>query len=182
MQVGIDLFVPVPDCERLLELPVGVAVEHLTDASQYQLAHALDTEHQIGGMQLFRERQDPLADVLGKVANPFQIIGDPHGADDLPQIDRHRLAARNREHAFFLDLVLQRVDARIERDGALREVHIAVCECIERIGDLLLDQMAHLGNHAGELPQIDVERLGRVVRHGETVLGWLCRHPKRPVM
>ncbi len=82
-------------------------------------------------MHVGRQRQYPFADVLGQIAHPFQIVGDAHRADDLPQIDRHRLPARDGEHGFFLDRVLQRVDLRIDRNSALPEIRIVVGERIE---------------------------------------------------
>ncbi len=39
----------------------------------------------------------------------------PQRADDLAQIDRHRLAAGDGQHGFFLDLALQRVDTARRR-------------------------------------------------------------------
>ena len=35
-----------------------------------------------------------LGDVLGEIADPFEIAGDPNGSDQLAQVDRYRLAPR----------------------------------------------------------------------------------------
>ena len=48
-----------------------------------------------------------LADVLGEIADPFEIVGDAHHRHQCAQIDRHRLAQRNGRDGFFLDLPLQ---------------------------------------------------------------------------
>ena len=50
---------------------------------------------------------------------------DPQRADDLAQVDRHRLAPRDGEDRLFLDLALQRVDGGIGRDHALGELGVA---------------------------------------------------------
>ena len=123
-------------------------------------------------MKLAVERHHPLADVLGQVADPLEVAGDPQRPDDLAQIDRHRLAAGDRQHGLVLDLVLQRVDSGIGGDDLLRAVGVASCQRIDRVGDLLLGQAAHLRHHAGELLQVDVECLCGVFRH------YHLRHPR----
>ena len=82
-------------------------------------------------------------------------------ADDLAQVDRHRLAPRDGEDRLLLDLALQRVDLGVGRGDALRQRAVALGQRVDRIGDLLLGQAAHLGDHAGEILQVGVEGLGR---------------------
>ena len=125
----------------------------------------LDAADQLGRMKLAVERQHALADVLGEVADPLEVVGDAQRADDLPQIDRHRLPAGDRQHRFFLDLRLQRVDAGISGHGALRAVGVAPRQRIDRIGDLPLRKAAHLRHHPGELLEVDVEGLCGVFGH-----------------
>ncbi len=74
--------------------------------------------------------------------------------------------------------------ARSERDHALRQRGVALGERVDRVGDLLLGEAAHLGDHAGELLQIGVESLGGVVGHCLKPSGRVpvLRQPKRPVM
>ena len=116
-------------------------------------------------MELAVERQHALGDVLGEVADPLEVVGDPQRADDLAQVDRHRLAAGDGEHGLFLDLALQRVDGgsiattRCARSASRR------ASASTASGDLLLRQPAHLGDHAGELLEVDVEGLGGVFGH-----------------
>ena len=47
---------------------------------------------------------DALGDVLGEVADALEIVGDAQRADDLAQVDRHRLAARDGQDRLLLDL------------------------------------------------------------------------------
>ena len=86
----------------------------------------LDAADQPLRVQVEIERHDPFGDVLGVIADPFQIVADPHGAHDLAQIDGHRLPPGNREDRLFLDVMLHRVDGGIGGDDSLREIGIAV--------------------------------------------------------
>jgi hypothetical protein len=52
------------------------------------------------------DRDDALADILGEVADPLQFVGDSQDANNLPQIDGHRLAPRDRLDGFFFDSTL----------------------------------------------------------------------------
>ncbi len=65
-----------------------------------------------GGNSPF-ERDHALGDVLGKIADTLQIVGEPQGAHDLAQVDRHRLATGDGEDRLFLDLALQCVDIAV---------------------------------------------------------------------
>ena len=115
-----------------------------------------------GGNSPF-ERDHALGDVLGEIADALEVVGDAQRADDLAQIDRHRLAARDGQHGLLLDLALQRVD-RARRRAMTRcaSVGVAVGERVDRIGDLLFGKPAHLGDHAREILQIGVEGLDGV--------------------
>ena len=128
----------------------------------------------LGGWNSPSQREHALGDVLGEIADPLQIVGDAQRADDLAQVDRHRLPARDGQHGLFLDLALQRVDRRVGADDALRQLGIASRQRIDRVGDLLFGKPAHLGNHAGELLQVDIEGLGGMFVHH-------ARHPCRRV-
>ena len=65
------------------------------------------------------------------------------------------------------------------RDDTLGKPRIVPGERVDRFGDLLFGEPAHLGDHAGEILQVDVEGLGGVlVSHGTVP----ARQPKRPVM
>ena len=77
---------------------------------EHQLGHVLDAADQLRRLEIAVERDHALGDVLGEVADALEIVADAHGADDLAQVDRHRLAARDGQDRLFLDLALQRVD------------------------------------------------------------------------
>ena len=65
----------------------------------------------------------------------------------------------------------------------LRELGVAARQRIDGVGDLLLGEAAHLGDHAGELLQIDVEGLGDMFGHDFFLAVRRFGHqPKRPVM
>ncbi len=131
-------------------------------------------------MQILIEGDNALANMLGVIADPLQIIAHPHGADDLAQVDGHRLPARDCQDRFFLDLVLHRVDGRIGGDHLLGEIGIALDQSAGGVHDLPLGHAAHLRDFAGDVLQVDVESLGRMVHSGGDV--GHGGHPKRPVM
>ena len=118
--------------------------------------------------------------MLGVVADPLEIVAHAHGADDLAQIDGHRLAASDGQDRLFLDLVLHRVDGRIGGDHPLGQIGVALHQRARRIGDLPLGQTAHFGDLARDLLQVGVEGFGGVVHSGVDV--GHGGHPKRPVM
>ena len=62
----------------------------------------------------------------------------------LAQIDGHGLPASDGQHRLFLDFPLQAIDLRIGRDHPLGLIHILLDQGIDGIGNLLLDQPAHL--------------------------------------
>ena len=91
-------------------------------------------------------------------------------ADDLAQIDRHRLAARDGQDRLLLDLALQRVDGRIVGDHALGEIGVALDQAPAMASAICRSgKAAHLGDLAGEILQIDVEGLGGVVHSGRSI-------------
>ena len=114
-------------------------------------------------MKFASERDNTLGDVLGEVPDALEIVRHARRADDLAQIDRHGLPAGDGEHGFFLDFRLQRVDLGIGGHGTLRALEIAFGERVDRVGNLLLAEAAHLRHQAGNLLQIDVEGLCGVI-------------------
>ena len=110
-----------------------IGVEHGLDLGLHQVGHVLEAADQLERMEVAVERVDALGDVLGEVADALQIGGDAHGADDLAQIDRHRLAAGDGENRLLLDLLLQRVHVRVGRHHASSEVGVAAGQRLDRI-------------------------------------------------
>ena len=115
-------------------------------------------------MKVAVERGHPLAHVLGEIADPLEIGCDPHGADDLAQVHRHRLAPRDGQHRAFLDHVLQAVDLGVGGDHALAERHVAAHQRIDGFDDHAFDQATHFRDQPGQFLQIAVERLGGMFR------------------
>ncbi len=56
-----------------------------------------------------------LGDVLGEIADAFEIGGDADRHHDLAQVARHRLALGDGEDGLLLDLQLERVDLVVLR-------------------------------------------------------------------
>ena len=121
--------------------------------------------HQGALRVLAADRDDALADVLGEVADALEVAGDAQHGDERPQVERHRLAQRNRRHSLFFDLPQHAVDGFIERDDAARQGDVVARQRVDRIGDLLLRQSAHLGDHLRELAEVAVEDALGVVGH-----------------
>src|SRR5437762_14355775 len=98
----------------------------------------LDAADQFGWMKFPVESHDPLANVLGQIADTLEVVRDPQRSDDLPQVDGHRLPAGDRQHGFFLDLRLQRIDFGSGGHGPRRAIGVALREGINGIRTLLL--------------------------------------------
>ena len=133
-------------------------------------------------MEITADRRHALADIFGQIADPLEVVGNTQRAHDLPQVHRHRLPARDRQHRLLLDLALQRIDRGIERDRALGTLGIAPGQRLDRIGNLLLGQTAHFRDHASDVLQIDIEGLGSMLAHRDC--HWrhsLVDQPNRPV-
>ena len=129
----------------------------------------LDAANELGRRKLTVERDHALGDVLGEIANTLQVIGEPQGADDFAQVDRHGLAAGDGVDRLFLDFALQVIDIGVGGGNPLRQRGIALGQCIDRVGDLFFCQAAHFGDHAPEVLQVAVEGLRGVFGH--------CCHP-----
>ncbi len=94
----------------------------------------------------------PLAHVLGEIADPLQVGGDPHRADDFAQVNRHRLPPGDGQHRALLDQALQIVDFGVGGDDALAERDIAADQRVDGIDDHALGEAAHPRLPAGSAP------------------------------
>ena len=118
-----------------------------------------------------------LGDVLGQIPDPLEIARDPNGADDLAQVVRHRLPARDRQRRLLLDLALKRIEPGIGLHHLMRERGVAGSQRVHRVDHHLLGQAAHLGDPP--LEQVEVLVVGSdsvLIRHE-----LLLPQPKRPV-
>ena len=122
----------------------------------------LEAADQLQRLEIALQRRDPLAHVLGEIADPLEIGRDPHGADDFAQVHRHRLAPRDGQHRALLDHALQIVDFGVGGDDALAERDVAADQRIDGFDDHAFGKTAHLGDQPGQFLQIAVERLGGV--------------------
>ncbi len=126
----------------------------------------LEAADQLQRLEIALQRSDPLAHILGEVADALEIGRDPHRTDDLAQVHRHRLAPRDGQHRALLDHMLQVVDFGIGSHHALAQRDIAADQRIDGIDDHAFGQAAHLGDQPSQFLKIAVERLG----------GMLCSH------
>ena len=143
-----------------------VGIKHGFDLRLHQAGHVFEAADQLQRLEVALQRRDPLAHVFGEIADPLEIAGDAHGADDFAQVNRHRLAAGNRQHRTLFDRVLQVVDLGVSRDHTLAERDVAADQRLDRVHDHAFGKTAHLGDQPGQFLQIAVERLGGVLgRH-----------------
>ena len=118
-----------------------------------------------------------LGDVLGEVADPLEVAGDADRADDLAQIDRHRLAARDGQDRLLLDLALQRVEPRVGGDDLVGERRVGLAQRVHRVDHHLLGDAAHLGDPPLEGVEFLVVGPYGVIDHWRSL-----PQPNRPVM
>ena len=59
--------------QRLVGIALGVGVEHVLELAQRQLDHVAEPDQQRLRMALAGDRQRPLGDVLGEIADPLEI-------------------------------------------------------------------------------------------------------------
>ena len=130
----------------------------------------LEAADQLQRLEFVLQCRDPLAHVLGEVADPLEIGRHPHGADDFAQVHRHRLAPRDGQDRALLDHALQAVDFDIGGHHALAERHVAADQRIDGFDDHAFGKAAHLGDQPGQFLQIAVERLGGVFRSHDYLL------------
>ena len=167
----VDLLVALPDLQRLARIAVDEAVEHGGQLRDHQCRHVLEPAHQ-GALRIIAAHgDDPLADVLRQVADPLEVVGDAQHRHQRAQIDRHRLSQRDRRNGLVLDLSLQIVDRRVGGNDPSRKTDVAPSQSVDRVGNLLLGEAAHLRDHLRELDKVGVEDARGVVGnvHGISV-------------
>ena len=103
----VEIGVPLPDVARPLDVALRVGVEHVLHQFGREIVHVLDADDGAGQSRFDADLDRALGDVLGQIPDPLEIARDPNGADDLAQVVRHRLPARDRQRRLLLDLALQ---------------------------------------------------------------------------
>ena len=132
-----------------------------------EVVHVLDADDGARNPEFEADLDRALGDVLGQISDPLEIAGDANGADDLAQVDRHRLAARDRQDRLLLDLALQHVEPRIRRYDLMGERGVGGGERIHGVDHHFLGEAAHLRD--APLEQVEVLVVGSdgmLVHHG----------------
>ena len=117
----VELGVALPHRARALGVALGIGVEHVLQQLGRDVVHVAGGRRSRAAPRFDADLQRALGDVLGEVADPLEVAGDADRADDLAQIDRHRLAPGDGEDRLLLDLALQRVEARVGGDDLMGE-------------------------------------------------------------
>ena len=105
---------------------------------------------------------DPLADILGKIADALDLIRNAQDADNLPKVASDRLPPCNGLNRPFLNVALHGIDRRVGGDDPLCKTAVARRQCLDRFGNLPLGQPTHLGDCPREFLQVRVEDFGGV--------------------
>ncbi len=82
----IDVLVPCPNVDRLGDIAAREAVEHIPQLTQHKRGHVLDPTHQHSRPVSTIDRDDALGDILRKIADAFDLVGNPQDPDDLPKV------------------------------------------------------------------------------------------------
>ena len=159
-------------CSALFGIAIDEAVEHRSKLRHDERRHVLEAAHQRALGIVAAHGDDPLADILRQVSDPFEVIGNPQHRHQRAQIDRHRLPQCDRCDRFVLDLPLQRVDRRVGGNDLTRQPDIAAGERVDRVCNLLLSKATHLRNQLGELDEVGVEDSGGVLGNVHVIV---CR-------
>ena len=173
----VEIDVALPDVERPLDVALGVGVEHVLHQFGGEIVHVLDADNGPRHPRFDADLDRAPGDVLGQIPHPLEVARDPNGADDLAQVVRHRLPARDRHRRLLLDLALKHVEPRIGLHHLLGKRGVAGGKRVHRLDHHFLSQAAHLGDPP--LEQVEVLVVGSdsmLIRHGRCL-----PQPKRPV-
>ena len=107
-----------------------------------------------------------LGNILGEIADPFEVAADADGANELAQVSRHRLAARDGRHRHVLDFALQSVEAQIGRDDPVCEHTVGVGQRVHGVDDHFPRDAAHFNNSAFERVELPAEGLDGMFDQG----------------
>ena len=136
----VEIDVPLPDVARPLDVALGIGVEHVLHQFGREIVHVLDADDRVRAAAFHADLERAPGDVLGEISDPLEIARYPNRADDLAQVVRHRLPARDRQRRLLLDLALQRVEPGIGLHHLLRERRVAGGKRVDRVDHHLLGQ------------------------------------------
>ena len=162
----VEFDVALPDRARALGIALRVGVEHVLHQLGGDVVHVLQADDRARHARFGADLDRALGDVLGEIADPLEIAGDADRADDLAQVDRHRLAARDGHDRQILDLALQRVEARIGGDDLMGERRVGVGQRVHGVDHHFLRDAAHFGDAALERVELLVVGLDGMFDHG----------------
>jgi hypothetical protein len=120
-------------------------------------------------------------DLLRLVADAFEIVHDVDDRDDLAQVDRNRLATRDRAMTAQVGLDLQPVHLLLVEQHRRQERFVGCAQGVDRAHELAFDQARHRRHGAAQDLDVRVELAMQVfaARHGCSAG---APQPKRPVM
>jgi hypothetical protein len=143
-----------------------IRVEHVLQEFGRHVVHMLEADDRARNPRLRANLHRAFGDILGKIADPFEVASDADGADQFSQVDRYRLAAHDGHHRHVFDLALKRVEARIGRDDLVSEHGDGVGQRVHGVDHHLLRDATHFGDPAAQRVEFLVVGLNRMVDHG----------------
>ena len=72
----VDFLVAPPHVHRLVDVARRIGIQHALELGQHQRAHMLDAADQLQRRIFAVQVEHALADILGKVADPLDLVGD----------------------------------------------------------------------------------------------------------
>ena len=164
----VQLHVALPHRARALDVALRVSVEHVLQQFGRHFVHMLEADDRPRHARFDADPDRASGDVLGKVADPFEIAGDADRADDFAQVHRHRLPPGDGEDRLLLDLALQSVEPGVGGDDLLRERGVGAGQRIHRVNHHFLRDAAHFGDAPLERAEFLIVGLDGVIDH------WSC--------
>ena len=162
----VEVDVALPHLARPLGVALRISVEHVLHQFGRDLVHVPDSDDCARDPGFDADLDGALGDVLGEVPDPLEIAGHADDPDQLPEIDRHRLAAGDGHHREILDFALQRVEAGIGGDDLMRKDGVGVGQRVDGFAHHLLGDAAHFGDQALERIELPVIGFDGMFDHG----------------
>ena len=161
----VEARIAAPDGDGLCRIARAEGVQHVLQLPERQLGHVTKAAHQRLRMVLRRQRQRALGDILGEIADPFEIGADLEHGHDVPQIVGHRLPLRDHDDRALLQLTLEPVDLAVAGGRALGEARIAARQGGESVSQKFLGETAHFRGDAIELGKLRIVGFDGMAAH-----------------
>src|SRR5208282_4079919 len=88
-----------------------------------------------------------LGDVLGQIADTFQVARDTDGGDDLAEIGGDWLAPCDDRDCILINRALQAVYGLVVFERHLSKIGITVAERVDGLSQRMLSKPTHVGDH-----------------------------------